>query len=163
MNNARENSRAKAVIGRNLENIDEASSVKKEDSLLYTSDTSSLSEHNLKYTELLNAYVHDFIVNSAIKRKHKKDMYCVAKRLLLGVPLATFILMLIALVFLACGRITVLDILPEAFTALTSLLGTLMVIPRMITKYLFNKKEEEHLSEIIGKIQEYDKDIRERL
>ena len=35
-----------------------------------------------------------------------------------------------------------------------------MVIPKMITKYLFNEKEEEHLAEIISKIQEYDRDIR---
>ena len=35
-----------------------------------------------------------------------------------------------------------------------------MMIPKMITRYLFNKSEEEHLAEIIGKIQEYDKNIR---
>ena len=40
------------------------------------------------------------------------------------------------------------------------MLGTFMVVPQMITKYLFNKKEEENLAAIISKIQKYDRDIR---
>lgn len=47
--------------------------------------------------------------------------------------------------------------------ALGSLLGTYILIPKMITGYLFNEKEEKYLSEIIGKIQDYDKDIRGRM
>lgn len=44
--------------------------------------------------------------------------------------------------------------------ALVSLIGTFMVVPQMITEYLFNKEEEQHLTNIISKIQEYDRDIR---
>lgn len=43
---------------------------------------------------------------------------------------------------------------------MTALISTFMTVSKMITKYLFNKYEEEHLTEIIGKIQEYDINIK---
>ena len=57
-------------------------------------------------------------------------------------------------------KIDTLEGFASLFTALGTLIGTFMMIPKMITRYLFNKSEEEHLAEIIGKIQEYDKNIR---
>ena len=83
--------------------------------------------------------------------------------MLLWIPMATIIFMFVTLFCLAIGKVDVIETLPGLFTALATLLGTFMIVPQMITKYLFNKKEEEHLAEIISKIQKYDKDIRGRL
>ncbi len=130
------------------------------DEELHNSDTTNLSEHNKQYTILLEAYVKDFVNNSENKRKNKLEMYKISKILLIIVLISTLIYLLITLFLLAFNKISIIESLPGLITVLTSLIGTFMVIPKMITKYLFNEKEEEHLAEIISKIQEYDRDIR---
>lgn len=163
MGSAKEDFTEESLVERNLENINDDLRVKKDDRLLYKSDTSSLSAHNQQYTELLRAYVFDFRENSNAKRKNKTSMFRIAKGLLIGIPAAIIMFLLLCLLCLALDKVTVIEILPEIVTALVTLLGTFMVIPQMITKYLFNKKEEENLALIIGKIQEYDRDIRGKL
>lgn len=163
MDNAKEAFTEESVIERNLENINYASRVEKDERLLYKSDTSSLSAHNQQYTELLKAYVYDFRENSKAKRKNKSSMFRIAKVMLFLIPFITFLFLFVCLFCLSLDKVTIIEILPGVITALTALLGTFMVIPQMITKYLFNKKEEEHLAAIIGKIQDYDRDIRGKL
>ena len=68
--------------------------------------------------------------------------------------------MFIILGCLALGYIDVIESIPGLLASVLSLIGTFMAVPQMITKYLFNEKEEEHLAKIISKIQEYDRDIR---
>lgn len=152
---------SKNLISKNLERIRGIQQVKSDNELLYNSDMSSLSEHNYQYTLLLCAYVQDFLENSAKKRKHKEDMFQIAKEMLRYVPVATLCFAVVTLICLVYDTIDALEAMPGVCVALSTLLGTFMVIPKMITKYLFNKREEEHLKEIIGKIQEYDRNIRE--
>lgn len=106
--------------------------------------------------------MNDFKKNSIKKRKNKQILFVIAMILLLGIPIFSLLLISVTLVCLAVGWITALESLPELLTALTTLLGTFMVIPKMITKYLFNEKEEKHLADMISKIQDYDRDIRNR-
>lgn len=153
----------KEIIERNLESITLAQQVDSDGELLHKSDASSLFKHNEQYTLLLKSYVKDYINNSKNKFESKKDFYKIAKWLLIGVTSFTALFMIATLVCLALGIIDVLESLPGLFAILTSLVGTFMVIPKMITKYLFNKKEEDHLAEIISKIQEYDRNIRSDL
>ena len=153
-------SKNRELITQNLESIKGAPQVESDEGLLHKSDTSSLSEHNKQYTELLKAYVEDFKKNSENKRKNKEKLFKIAKILLLFIPIATIVLMLVILILLACNIVSILDAILELIAALSTLLGTFMTIPKMITKYLFNKDEENHLAQIIGKIQEYDRDIR---
>lgn len=131
--------------------------------LLYKSDTSSLSEHNKQYTKLLKAYINYYKHNFKNKRDSQKILFKIAKGLLLGVPICTFLFLFLTLFFLAFGKIGVLESLPGLITALVSLIGTFMIVPQMITEYLFDKEEEKHLADIISKIQEYDRDIRESM
>lgn len=163
MESAREVIDSRDLVKQNLVNIvqnTEKSRVNSDKELLYKSDASSLSQHNEQYTELLKAYVEDFTSNAKNKRENKQELFEIAKGLLFGIPFATIILMFLTLVCLAYGKIDVLETLPGLCSALATLFGTFMIIPKMITKYLFNKKEEKHLAEIIGKIQKYDRDIR---
>lgn len=148
------------LIKRNLERGDKLQRVESDEALLHKSDTASLSKHNKQYTALLRAYVKDFKHNSANKRKNKQILFRIAKNLLIWIPIVSGSFMFFTLACLAFGVIDVVEALPGLFTALVSLLGTFMAVPQMITQYLFNEKEEEHLAEIIGKIQEYDRDIR---
>lgn len=133
------------------------------DEALRKGDRASLLEHNKQYTALLQAYVKDFETNSVNKAKNKQHLFQISMILLVGIPGFSLFLIVGTLGALMFGCITGLEALPELFAALVSLLGTFMVIPKIITKYLFNKKEEENLVNIINKIQEYDRDIRGRL
>ncbi|MBD5511785.1 MAG: hypothetical protein HDR08_11135 [Lachnospiraceae bacterium] len=160
MGKAKETLRKKELILQNLLTATNVQQIKTEDALLHRSDTSSLSEHNEYYTALLKAYVEEFRENSQNKRKNKKDLFDIAKMLLVFVPLGTFIFLIATLCLFAYDKINIFESLPGLFIALTSLLGTYMVVPQMITKYLFNKKEEKRLAKIISKIQKYDRDIR---
>ncbi len=148
------------LVNDNLRGIHELQRIESDGELLHKSDASSLSKHNEHYTELLEAYVSDFRCNSQNKRKNKEELFIIAKRLLVWIPVITIVFMFVTLVFLILDKISVLESLPGLFTALASLIGTFMVVPQMITEYLFNKEEENHLAEIISKIQEYDRDIR---
>lgn len=151
------------VIKRNMENLTESMEVDSDQALLRRSDTSNLSEHNNQYTELLKAYVNDFKENSSQRRKNKQIMFWIAIILLIGITAAIVLFMYITLLCLVNDKMDVLETLPGLITAIATLLGTLKIIPQLITEYLFNKEEEKHLTEIISKIQEYDRDIRGEL
>ena len=154
------NSNAERLVKENLKRFDRAQPVKSDKALLYKSDTSSLSKHNKQYTALLKAYVESFKYNLENNKKNKEDLFKIAKGLLIFIPIFTILFMFTTLYCLSCNKIDVWESLPGMLTALTSLIGTFMVIPHMITEYLFNKEEEAHLANIISKIQEYDRDIR---
>lgn len=148
------------VIKNNLKKFSKAQQVNSDEALLHKSDTSSLSKHNKQYTTLLKAYVKYFEINSKNKSKDKEDLFNIAKALLIWIPLCTAIYIFTTLALLAFGIINIVETLPGIIAALVSLIGTFMVVPQMITEYLFNKEEEQHLTNIISKIQEYDRDIR---
>ena len=154
----------KELVEKNLEGISGMPKVLESDeALLHQSDTSNLSAHNYQYTELLKAYVLEFKKNSSYKRKNKQELFKIAKRLLFWTPVVTIIFLFTSLYCLATGKVDVLESLPGLFTALATLLGTFMIVPKIITKYLYNKKEDDHLADIISKIQEYDRNIRDGL
>lgn len=132
------------------------------DEELHQSDNSNLHQHNAQFTALLEAYVKAFEKNSTKKIENKQEVFKIAKFLLLSIPISTIFLLFITLFLLISDKVDVLEILPGLTAALISLIGTFVVIPKMIIKYLFNKEEEKYLAEIIGKIQEYDKNIRDK-
>ncbi len=148
------------LINSNLPDDSGEQTVDSDSKLLRNSDTNSLSAHNDQYTALLKAYVDNFKSISTDKKKHKTDMFKIAKRLLFWIPIATFVIIFASLYCVVTGKLTAVEVLPELVTALGTVIGTFWVIPQMITGYLFNEKEEEHLKEVIGKIQDYDRDIR---
>ena len=154
---------AQNLINQNTENISTDSQVLASSELLQKSDTSNLSAHNKQYTLLLQSYIDYFKNTSKDKSKNKKILFNISMILLVGIPVATILIMLIILYCLATNKIDVFESLPELIATLSTLFGTFMIIPKMITKYLFNKKEDEHLANIISKIQEYDKNIRDGL
>lgn len=163
MKKKKENSKNRDLIIKNIRNNQNTSQIKSDNQLLYSSDASSLYEHNQQYSKLLCAYVFNFEKIIKNKRINREKVFQISKGLLIGIPVATFTFMFATLILLAFNKIDFLETLPGMFTAIVSMIGSFMVIPKMITKYLFNKKEEEYLSNIISKIQEYDRNIRRGL
>lgn len=154
---------AQTLISQNTEHITTDSQILVSSELLQKSDTTNLSAHNKQYTLLLQSYINYFNVTSKDKRKNKKILFTISMILLVGIPVVTILIMLIILYCLATDKIDVFESLPELIATLLTLFGTFIIIPKMITKYLFNKKEDDHLANIISKIQEYDKNIRDGL
>ena len=150
----------KKIIYANLESSNDTSVQIKSEQELQQGDTSSLLRHNQLYTRLLEAYVKDFENNSVSKLENKRKLFIIAMILLCVIPMTSLVIIGATLLCLANKWITALESISELITAMVAFISTFMVIPKMITKYLFNKKEEEHLANIIGKIQAYDKDIR---
>lgn len=133
------------------------------DDALRKGDTTSLLDHNREYTNLLIAYVEDFKNNSETKLKNKKTLFVITMILFAGISLFCLLLIAASLICLAFGWITAWELVPEVIAALISLLGTFMAIPKIITKYLYNKNEDQNLATLISKIQKYDRDIRGHL
>lgn len=148
------------LINDNLPDDSSGQAVDSDAKLLRSSDTSSLSAHNEQYTALLKAYVDNFKAVSKSKKTNKEQLFKIAKRLLFWTPIATFGIIICSLYCVVSGKMTAVEVIPELVTALGTVVGTFLLIPKMITSYLFNEKEEDHLKEIIGKIQDYDRQIR---
>lgn len=151
------------LVEQNLPPMPEEQIVDSDDKLLHNSDATNLREHNNQYTKLLEAYVENSIHILEDKRLKKEGLFNIAKGILKYMPIGTFLVIGTALWLIGIGKVEGIEVLPEIITALGALVGAYIVIPNMITGYLFNEKEEEHLAEIIGKIQDYDKEIRGRM
>ena len=120
----------------------------------------ALSAHSEQYTKLLQVYVSNFEKNVAEKQKNRKALFWIAIILLVSIPRIIVIYLIITWLCIVVGKIDVLESIPSLLTVLVTFVGTYMTIPKMITKYLFNKKEEEHLATIIQKTQDYDQKLR---
>lgn len=157
------NNNEQVMVTNNLKYISKYEEVDSEDALLRKSDTSNLTKHNEQYTTLLKVYVNNFHKVAIDKRAHKRILFYVSIFLLIIITLATIALMFLSLYYLVTDQADTLEVIPQLIASLSSFLGTFIVIPKIITKYLFNKKEEENLANIIEKIQQYDRDIRDGL
>lgn len=131
-----------------------------DDDELALTNNIALSVHSEQYTKLLKTYVSNFEKNEEEKQKNRKILFKIAMGLLVFIPIIMLLYQIVTLLCLIWGKIDVLDCVPGLLTALATFVGTYMTIPKMITKYLFNKKEEEHLATIIEKTQDYDRKLR---
>lgn len=78
-------------------------------------------------------------------------------------PVCVVIIIIIALLLGAfCANIEMIDLLPEIVAAMGVFITTLITIPNLISEYLFNKGEEQTMSAIIAKIQDYDIQVRKK-
>ena len=113
-------------------------------------------DHEQAYTKILDAYADNIHRTLKTKRLFKAMVFWLAFALL-------------ALVFILLVFLLVWSIWKKPFTgvkewctviipALVSFLTVFFVIPKIITKYLFNSEEEKYMSEIIKNIQSYDKE-----
>lgn len=150
----------RAEVDVNLPDTDELISGDKE---LWKDDVRTLTVHNEQYSRLLSVYVDNISDILKDKREKKNKTYKIAFGLLIAVPIGTFIVIIMALyIAVFCEQASVLEILPEVVVAAGAFIVTLMTIPNLISEYLFNKEEEQTMSAVIGKIQDYDIQVRKR-
>lgn len=130
------------------------------DSDLVQLDNKNLNEHSEQYTNILKAYCETYKNNSTDKLNSRKIMCICSIIILVAVTLFIGVTIIFVLVLVACGKNNIPVFISTIISSLVTFGGTYLVIPKMITGYLFNKEEENNLKEIIAKIQEYDLQVR---
>lgn len=132
------------------------------DNDLYANDMKSLTEHNAQYTLLLKQYVKRFSDSAEETQKYRKAVF-VLSSFILGISSLAAIAVLVIIVIMALSnKLEVISSLTAIITASISFFSAYIVIPKIIIEYLFNKEEEKNLTEIIGRIQDYDSKIRDK-
>lgn len=112
-------------------------------------------EHEAAYSQILNAYSTNIQTTLRSKHSYKKCFFCISVSILV----LTFGLFFITPIFFARGWIpeNTLNNIPLVVSSTLSFLTIFIVIPKIITNYLFNLEEEKYMYQIIKSIQDYDK------
>lgn len=112
--------------------------------------------HEASYTDILDAYTENVRETIKTKRCYKTIVFWTSMVLLV----ATFLLLVITIITFALKKQQpeIIEWCSAFIPAIVSFLTVFIVIPKVITKYLFNSEEEKYMSEIIKNIQTYDKE-----
>lgn len=130
-------------------------------------DIDSVRGHAESYSQLLKGYTTHLCATLKFKRIAKMIFFGVVTLLLLVTAS-----LLAVVVWHICTRVQVtevedISVIMSLVAALISAFGAFMsaiiVLPKIVAKYLFNRGEEESIANIVGNMQQYDRDIRDRL
>lgn len=110
----------------------------------------NIIEHEKLYTDILSAYTESLKITLKRKLFYKKCVFWLSYALLCIFP-AGFICLVFKYDFKSLVEWCSL-IIP----VLISFLTVFIVIPHVITQYLFNAEEEKYMSDVIKHIQDYD-------
>ena len=125
---------------------------------LSKSDRDSMRNHNKQYDILLDEYVTNVKKSNKSKTRYKGIVFWGAI-ILMGVAFLVLLIMAISVLFV--NKIE--NSIVSATTVVISFVSIYIAIPKIITKYLFNEKEEEQIAKIISSIQAHDGIIRNSL
>ncbi|MGN0518756.1 MAG: hypothetical protein ACI4II_08555 [Acutalibacteraceae bacterium] len=102
------------------------------------------------YSKILNDYA-DYLHDTFIaKRRYKLITYICVMSILVGITVVTIIL------FFMHSSFEMKEWLAVAIPLMISFLTVFIVIPQIITNYLFDKDEESHLTELIKILKDID-------
>lgn len=147
------------LVKENLPFLERNNAISDED--LWESDKVSLAKHNDEYSKLLETYVKNTEKSWTFKYTKKHEIYNISMGLFITAPILMFLVIILSLLATICNpEIGAVDLLPEILTAFCSVVATYIAIIKLITEYIFNKSEDEIMKEIIGKIQQYDMQLR---
>lgn len=113
-------------------------------------DFNAKQKHEEDYTNILHAYTENLKDSLNIKSRYKKKIFWFSFCTLVGSVI------LVPLTILFTPKDDWFTYLSVLLPILTSFLTVFIVIPKIITEYLFNTDEEKYMSEIIKHIQNYD-------
>lgn len=134
---------------------------------LHKSDIDAVQSHTISYSSLLQNYTKH--IDDTLKFKR------FAKKVFFWIVTVTLVMSMVSFIGTICyiyfGIIRsdkeLTDYLVTIVTSLSASLGafisSIIVIPKIVAKYLFNRDEENNISTIVSNMQQYDKDIRDRL
>ncbi len=125
-----------------------------DEEMLARDDYHQMLQHNEQYSNLLEAYVQNTTAMLHRKRGYKHIFFWCS----LGV-MGLACLGLLGAIVLATARPGA-NVLALVSAPLLSFLTTFLVLPKIITQYLFNPEEEKNMCEVVKNIQEFDLNLR---
>lgn len=123
-------------------------------------------EHGNQYTDLLRFYIKNVRISNILKIIFKILFFVII--ILIMVGLSIFFGYSIYNSFKIIGNLditqdnsveSIIGVIGTLIPSFTTLLVSIIKLPEIIAKYLFNRKEEEHMAKIIENIQNYDVQI----
>lgn len=113
-------------------------------------------KHETAYTKILDAYADNIVQTLNKKSLFKTCVFWLTFALLAG---GFLLLVGLLVILILCKPFTgIAEWCTVVIPALVSFVTVFIVIPKVITEYLFNLEEEKYMSEIIKSIQNYDKE-----
>lgn len=126
-----------------------------EDDNDFRSDTTGeITKRDKEYTELLSFFVGITKVRSVLKEFFKWLFYAVVVASIIVVIVLTVLLFNKYIKNASFSEL--IDALPLLITAMVGLISTIITIPVVITKYLFDTAEDKNITSIILHTQEHD-------
>lgn len=116
----------------------------------------NVNQHERRYTDILNAYADDLDSTLKKKRTYKTIIFWLSFFLLCLFPVV-FVALIVIITFFSASFENITNWISVIVPVLISFLTVFIVIPQVITQYLFNAEEEKYMSDIIKHIQDYDK------
>lgn len=127
------------------------------------SDTSSITDRNIRYSNVLSNYNHYLYDTCEFKKTYRVLFIKFFLGLSALIIIALLILIFLIFISLFYFKTFSTEILIALVSSLISLIGSLIIIPTKLADFIYNKDEEKTISEIIKNIQDYDKEIRKNL
>lgn len=131
---------------------------------LRENDRKSLSDRNDQYGNILSQYV-DHIAKSLKSKRYMKVWFFVIS-LVIMLAFVLFLIIFCSVIFVSFkddASFSIKYYLLSIIPVITSFLAVFIIIPKIITKYLFDSKEDYAIRDVISDIQKYDRKIRKNL
>lgn len=108
-----------------------------------------IADRDVYYKELLGNYKRLTRVRNILKEIHKWLFFWF-------IIIACFVIIAFLIQYICSTKSNISENYVAVITAIVSLTTTVISIPLIITKYLFNTKEDDNITQIISKTQEHD-------
>ncbi len=107
----------------------------------------------IKIDQEFNRFLHNFVDIEEKKENQKLDL---KDQFFWFIMIGFFALMLTPLIIVIAGRnMSNIAMIVSLVTALIELVSAIIVLPKIIAEYLFNKEEDSNMVQIIRNMQEY--------
>lgn len=133
----------------------------KSDEQLKNDDRFRMTERNRKYSELLDAYTKNAKRVLLIKVIFRIVFLLVSVGALIG----TFTVFCITIWCILTKKVEAayIETIVSILSAMVSMVTVFIVLPKIMTKYLFDIEEEKNMYNVVKQIQDYDQVIRKNL
>ncbi|MCI8286905.1 MAG: hypothetical protein HFH89_04475 [Lachnospiraceae bacterium] len=120
-----------------------------------------MRERNRKYSEILEAYTKNAKRVLLIKVIFRIAFLLVA----IGALIGTFVMFCVTIWCILTKKVEAayIETIVSILSAMVSLITVFIVLPKIMTKYLFDIEEEKNMYNVVKQIQDYDQVIRENL
>ena len=128
------------------------------DEQLKNDDRYRMRERNRKYSEILEAYTKNAKRVLLIKVIFRIAFLLVA----IGALIGTFVMFCVTIWCILTKKVEAayIETIVSILSAMVSLITVFIVLPKIMTKYLFDIEEEKNMYNVVKQIQDYDQVIR---